>query len=149
MKMQRRKWKTATTLLLVATLAPWASGQRTQEQGRWVSAWSTATHADQFCSHRGLFRDLAAAIGIRRSVTLSAKVINESVIAQTVIIGIPYCPNMKKYLVLVLFMLVTAAAFAQPYRHHRHHRRYHHHVVVIRHHRHHYDHHEHALIAVR
>jgi hypothetical protein len=56
---------------------------------------------------------------------------------------------MKKYLALVLLMLFTAGAFAQPYRHHRHHHRYHHHVVVIRHHHHHYDHHQHALIAVQ
>ena len=63
--------------------------------------------------------------------------------------GTRYCPNMKTCLVLVLFMLFTAGAFAQPYRHHRRHRRYHHHVIVIRHHRHHYYHHRHALIVVR
>ena len=45
--------------------------------------------------------------------------------------GILYCPNMSKCLVLALFMLFTAGAFAQPYHHHRHHRRYHHHVIVI------------------
>jgi hypothetical protein len=77
------------------------------------------------------------------------KIRNKSVIAQTVVVGLRYCPNMKKFLVLVLFMLFAAGAFAQPYRYHRHHRRYHRHVVVIRHHRHHYDHREHAVIAVR
>jgi hypothetical protein len=70
---------------------------------------------------------------------------NKSVIAQTVIVGSRYCPNMKRYLVLVLLMLFTAGAFAQPYWHHRHHR----HVIVIRHHHHHYYHHQQALIAVR
>jgi hypothetical protein len=62
--------------------------------------------------------------------------------------GTRYCPNMKTCLVLVLFMLFTAGAFAQPYRYHRHHRRYHHHVIdngcwhSLHHHR-------HALIVVR
>ena len=101
-----------------------------------------------FAHHAGYFRHSAALIGIGRSVSLSAKAINKSVIAQTITVGIRYCPNMKKYLVLVLLMLFTAGAFAQPYRHHRHHR-YHHRVVVIRHHHHHYDHHQRALIAVR
>jgi lysophospholipase L1-like esterase len=41
---QMPTWKTATILLLFVTLAPWASAHKTQEQGRWVSAWSTATH---------------------------------------------------------------------------------------------------------
>jgi hypothetical protein len=79
------------------------------------------------------------------SVSASIKIFNESDIAQTIIVGIRYCPNMNKYLVLVLFMLFTAAAFAQPYYHH-------HHVIVIRHRRHHYYHHyhhEHAQVAVR
>ncbi len=42
--MQGPKWKTVAILLLLAMLAPWAWAQRPQPQGRWVSAWSTATH---------------------------------------------------------------------------------------------------------
>ena len=57
---------------------------------------------------------------------------NKSVIAQTIIVGIRYCPNMKKYLALVLFTLFAASAFAQPYRHHRHHRHHHPHAVAVR-----------------
>jgi hypothetical protein len=104
--------------------------------------------AGQFCSPWGLFRDSATPIGIRRPVSLSVKIRSKSVIAQTIIVGSRYCPGMKKYLVLVLLMLLTAGAFAQPYSHHRHHRRYHHHVIVIRHHHHHY-HQQQALVAVR
>jgi hypothetical protein len=81
------------------------------------------------------------------SLRLSVKVRDKSDIVQTVMAGIRYCPNMKKYLVLVLFMLFTAGAFAQPYWHHRHH--HHHHVIVIRHHHHHYYHHQDALLVVR
>jgi hypothetical protein len=69
-------------------------------------------------------------------------------IGQTIVVSIRYRPIMNKCLVVALFMLLTAGAFAQPYRHHRHHRR-HHHVVVIRHHRHHYYHHEQASVVVR
>jgi hypothetical protein len=103
-----------------------------------------------FAHKWGLFRGWGAPIGIGWAVSLRVKAVNKSVIAQTIIVGIHYCPNMKKYLVLVLLMLFTSGAFAQSYRHHRHHRRYyHHHVVVIRHHRHHYNHHQRALIAIR
>jgi hypothetical protein len=71
-------------------------------------------------------------IWIRRSVSLSVKIRNKSVIAQTIIVGLRYCLNMKKYLVLVLFTLFAASAFAQPYRHHRHHRHHHPHAVAVR-----------------
>jgi hypothetical protein len=106
-------------------------------------------------SRRSAFRSIlltfggfpdSATIGIRRSVSLRVKTRYKSAIAQTIIVGVRYRPNMKKYLALVLLMLFTAGAVAQPYRHHH---RYHHRVVVIRHHRHHYDHHQHALIAVQ
>jgi len=100
-------------------------------------------------AHLGGFSGDSAPIGIRRPVSLRVKTRYKSVIAQTIVVGVRYRPNMKKYLPLVLLMLLTAGAFAQPYRHHHHHRRYHHHVVVIRHHHHHYNHHQHALIAVQ
>ena len=41
---ERPNCKTTTTLLLFAILASWASAQMKKEEGRWVSAWSTATH---------------------------------------------------------------------------------------------------------
>jgi hypothetical protein len=74
---------------------------------------------------------------VRRSTRLpadclSVKIRNKSVIAQTIIVDIRYCPNMKKYLALVLFTLFAASAFAQPYRHHRHHRHHHPHAVAVR-----------------
>jgi hypothetical protein len=65
-------------------------------------------------------------------LALSVKIRNKSVIAQTIIVGLRYCLNMKKYLVLVLFTLFAAGAFAQPYRHHRHHRHHHPHAVAVR-----------------
>jgi len=131
--------------------AHWAIISQPQDTGEGLCGQylaSAGSRSGQFCSPWAFPRD-SATIGIRRSVSLRVKTRYESVIAQTIIVGVRYCPNMKKYLALVLLMLFTAGAFAQPYRHHRHHHRYHHHVVVIRHHHHHYDHHQHALIAVQ
>ena len=67
-----------------------------QIHGRYASYWNAAHQST-----------------VVASVSLRVKIGIESDIAQTIIVDTRYCPNMKKYLVLVLFMLFTAGAFAQ------------------------------------